>query len=63
MPVKVLFATQVSVKPPTFVLFVNHPKALTPAWLRFVMRGIREAWGFIGSPVRLRVRGRREKRE
>jgi len=63
MPVKVLFATQVAVKPPTFVLFVNHPKALTPAWLRYIMRGIREAWGFIGSPVRLRVRGRREKRE
>lgn len=63
MPVKVLFATQVAVKPPTFVLFVNHPKALTPAWLRYVMRGIREAWGFIGSPVRLRVRGRREKRD
>ena len=62
MPVKVMFATQVSVKPPTFVLFVNHPKALTPAWLRFVMRGIREAWGFIGSPVKLRVRGRRETR-
>lgn len=63
MPVEVLFATQVAVKPPTFVLFVNHPKALTPAWLRYIMRGIREAWGFIGSPVRLRVRGRREKRE
>lgn len=63
MPVKVLFATQVAVKPPTFVLFVNHPKALTPAWLRYIMRGIREAWGFIGSPVRLCVRGRREKRE
>ncbi len=63
MPVKVMYATQVSANPPVFVLFVNHPKALTPAWLRFILRGLRERWGFTGTPVRLRVRGRREKRE
>lgn len=63
MPVKVMYATQVASNPPVFVLFVNHPKALTPAWLRFILRGLRERWGFTGTPIRLRVRGRREKRE
>ncbi|MGH7445698.1 MAG: ribosome biogenesis GTPase Der, partial [Longimicrobiales bacterium] len=63
MPVKVMYATQVSASPPTIVLFVNHPKALTPAWLRFILRGLRERWAFTGTPVRLRVRGRREKKE
>ena len=63
MPVKVLYATQVGTRPPTFVLFVNHPKALTPAWLRFMLRGLRERWPFAGTPVRLRVRGRKEQKE
>lgn len=61
-PVKVLYATQVDTAPPTFVLFVNHPKALTQAYLRYLHNGFRERWGFIGSPVRLRIRSRREKK-
>ena len=62
-PVKVMYATQIGIKPPAFVLFVNHPKALTPAWLRFILKGLRQRWPFTGTPVRLRVRGRREKKE
>jgi GTPase len=62
MPVKVLYATQVEKAPPTFVLFVNHAKSLTDSYLRFLVNGFREAWGFRGSPVRLRIRARREKK-
>ena len=62
MPVKVLYATQVEKSPPTFVLFVNHAKAMTDSYLRFLVNGFREAWGFHGSPVRIRVRARREKK-
>jgi GTP-binding protein len=62
MPVRVLYATQVEKSPPTFVLFVNHAKAMTDAYLRFLVNGFREAWGFLGSPVRLRIRARREKK-
>lgn len=61
MPVKVLYATQVEMAPPTFLLFVNHPKALTQAYLRYLHNGFRARWGFLGSPVRLRIRSRREK--
>jgi GTP-binding protein len=63
MPVKVLYATQADSAPPTFVLFVNHPKALNEAYLRYLMNGFREAWAFHGSPIRLRIRSRREKKQ
>ncbi len=63
MPVRVLYATQADTAPPTFVLFVNHPKALTESYLRFLINGFREAWGFHGSPIRLRIRSRREKKQ
>ena len=62
MPVKVLYATQVEKAPPTFVLFVNHAKSMTDAYMRFLVNGFREAWGFFGSPVRVRIRARREKK-
>ncbi len=62
MPVKVLYATQVDKAPPTFLLFVNHAKSMTDSYLRFLVNGFREAWGFRGSPVRLRIRARREKK-
>ena len=63
MPLKVLYATQAELAPPTFIMFVNHPKALTEAYLRYLMNGFREAWGFVGTPIRLRIRGRREEKE
>jgi GTP-binding protein len=62
LPVKVLYATQVEKSPPTFVLFVNYAKSMTDAYLRFLVNGFREAWGFRGSPVRIRIRARREKK-
>jgi GTPase len=62
IPVKVLYATQVEHAPPTFLLFVNHPKALTEAYLRYLVNGFRAAWGFLGSPIRLRIRSRRDKK-
>jgi GTP-binding protein len=60
MRVKVLYATQAGVAPPTFVVFVNHPKGLTETYVRYLRNGLRERWPFTGTPVRLRLRGRRE---
>ncbi len=62
MHVKIMYATQVDKAPPTFVLFVNYAQSMTPAYLRFLVKGFRAAWGFWGSPVRLRLRARREKK-
>lgn len=62
-PVKLLYGTQADVQPPTFVLFVNHPKAIPESYLRYLHNGFREAWGFTGTPLRIRLRARREQKE
>jgi GTP-binding protein len=53
---RVLFGTQASTAPPTFVLFTSGP--LEPSYLRFVERRLREDFGFVGSPLHLQVRPR-----
>jgi GTP-binding protein len=47
------YMTQVSVKPPTFVLFVREPKAIHFSYERYLMNRLRETFGFDHSPVRL----------
>ena len=54
--VKIKYATQVSVRPPTFALFSNYPKALPDHYIRFLHNGFRNAWTFMGTPIRLRLR-------
>ena len=54
--IKVKYTTQVSVQPPTFALFVNFPKALPAHYIRFLHNGFRDAWTFMGTPIRLRFR-------
>ena len=56
-PVKVKYATQVSVRPPTFALFSNFPKAIPAHYVRYLHNGFRDAWTFMGTPIRLRLRG------
>lgn len=56
---RVLFGTQASTRPPTFVLFTTG--FLDPQYRRFITRRLREVWGFEGSPINIsmRVRERR----
>ena len=54
--VKLRYGTQVSVKPPTFVLFSNLPREIPDHYIRYVMNGFRERWGFLGSPIRIQLR-------
>ncbi|WP_371370850.1 ribosome biogenesis GTPase Der [Sporomusa aerivorans] len=60
---KIYFATQPDVKPPTFILFVNDPEIMHFSYLRFLENKLREAFGFEGTPLKLVVRGRKEKDE
>ncbi len=53
---KVLFAVQGASDPPTFTLFTN--RTLSPPYLRYLERSIREAFGFGSTPLKLRVRRR-----
>jgi GTP-binding protein len=58
-PLKLLYATQTDVAPPTFVVFTNSATRLHFSYERFLVNRLREAFGFEGSPIRLLVRRRR----
>ena len=58
--VKIKYATQVDVSPPTFAIFANFPKGIPEHYVRYLHNGFREAWGFMGTPIRLRLRSSRE---
>ena len=57
-PVRVRYATQVGVKPPTFLCFTTAGGRLHFSYLRYLENSLREAYGFRGTPIRLAVRGR-----
>jgi len=56
---KVLYATQVAVCPPTIVLFVNDPNRVSPTFERFLLSRLRDMLPFAEVPIRLMYRGRR----
>jgi GTP-binding protein len=58
---KLLYATQASIKPPTFVLFANNVNLLKDHYKRYIENKLREAFGFYGTPIRISVRERSEK--
>jgi GTP-binding protein len=58
--VKYFYCTQAGVKPPTFILFVNHPEGVHFSYLRYIENHLRETFGFRGTPVRIYARRRRE---
>lgn len=55
---KILFAQQVGVQPPHFVLFVNDPELFHFSYQRYIENRLREAFGFAGNPVLISVRRR-----
>ena len=56
--IKLLYATQVEVAPPTIAVFGNHPELLAEHYVRYLHNGFREAWGFTGNPLRIVLRRR-----
>jgi len=55
---KILYATQVAVAPPTFVIFVNDPELVHFSYRRYLENRIRAEYGFLGTPIRLIFRER-----
>ena len=55
---RIYYATQVSVKPPTFILFVNDSKLMHFSYKRFLENRLRDAFGFEGTPIHFIVRER-----
>jgi GTP-binding protein len=58
---KIYYATQADVRPPTFVFFVNDPKLVHFTYHRYLENQIREHFGFQGTAIRLVFRGREER--
>jgi len=56
---KIYYATQVSTKPPTFVVFVNEPELLHFSYERFLENRIRDAFDFTGTPIKIFARERK----
>jgi GTP-binding protein len=56
--VKILYMTQASVAPPSFVLFTNRAVKLHFSYQRFLENQIREAFGFVGTPIWIKNRAR-----
>ncbi|MED4967284.1 ribosome biogenesis GTPase Der [Heyndrickxia coagulans] len=56
---KIFYATQVSVKPPTIVVFVNDPELMHFSYERFLENRIRDAFGFTGTPIHIIARARK----
>ncbi len=58
--VKILYATQVGARPPAFVFFTNVATRFHFSYERYLRNQLRDAFGFEGSPIRVRARARRE---
>ena len=60
---KILYGTQVSIKPPTFVIFVNNKELFHFSYERYLVNQIRKEFGLEGTPVRIIAREKGEKEE
>ena len=58
---KLYYITQVAVKPPTFVIFVNDKELMHFSYTRYLENRIREAFGFMGTSLKFIIRERKEK--
>jgi len=61
--VKLYFATQADVRPPTFFVSTNLPKAIGHPYRRYLVNQLRQVYGFEGTPLRLAMREHRSKRK
>jgi GTP-binding protein len=58
---KLFYGTQVRSDPPTFMIYVNDPKLAHFSYRRYLENRLRDEYGFLGTPIRLVMKGRREK--
>ena len=58
---KLYYITQVAVKPPSFVIFVNNKELMHFSYTRYLENKIREAFGFRGTALKFFIRERKEK--
>lgn len=54
---KLRYMTQAKIRPPSFIVFASRPQSLPESYVRYLVNGLRDAFGIAGSPIRLWVRG------
>jgi GTPase len=59
--IRIYYATQAAIRPPTFFVSTNHPAEIAFPYRRFLVNQLRKAYGFDGTPVRLVFRAHRQK--
>lgn len=59
-PLKLFYGTQVRSEPPTFMIYVNDPTIMHFTYKRYLENQIRDHYGYLGTPIRLVIKGRRE---
>ena len=62
-PLKFLYASQVGVQPPRFVIFCTDPDSVLVAYRRYLENRLRDSFGFEGCPIRVHLRGRKASME
>jgi GTPase len=60
---KILYITQATVRPPSFILFTDKAGPLHFSHERYLMNQLRKRFGFVGTPIEIKVRGRAKKRD
>lgn len=60
---KIMYSTQAVIEPPTFILFANNEDLMKDHYKRYMENKLREAFGFMGTPIRLSIRTRSEKKK
>ena len=60
---KIMYSTQAAIEPPTFILFANNEDLMKDHYKRYMENKLREAFGFMGTPIRLTIRTRSEKKK
>ena len=58
---RMYYGTQVRSDPPTFMIYVNDPKLAHFSYRRYLENQLRAEYGFLGTPIRIVMKGRREK--
>lgn len=59
-PFKMYYGTQVRSDPPTFLIYVNDPALVHFSYLRYLENQIRQVYGFLGTPIRLVLKGKKD---
>ena len=60
---KIYYMTQVGIRPPTFVMFVNDANLIHFSYVRFIENRLRESFSFEGTPIRIVVRSKKDGEE